>query len=136
MARILIIEDNPENLELMRFLLQASGHETISARNGEQGLACVARDAPDLIVCDIQMPVLDGFGVVRRLRSLEDRKETPCVAVTALAMPEDRRRALAGGFDGYISKPIEPERFVEELERYLGPRSAPATTPPARNGES
>lgn len=136
MARILIIEDNLENLELMRFLLQASGHETFSARDGEQGLACVVRDAPDLVVCDIQMPVLDGYGVVRRLRGLEGRKETPCIAVTALAMPEDRRRALAGGFDGYISKPIEPETFVRELERYLGPRSPSTNSPSARNGET
>ena len=117
----------------MRFLLQAAGHETVSAPNGERGLECVARDAPDLIVCDIQMPVLDGFGVVRRLRGLDGRKDTPCVAVTALAMPDDRKRALSEGFDGYISKPIEPERFAEELESYLRPRSAPAITPPLRN---
>jgi two-component system cell cycle response regulator len=135
MPKILIIEDNRENLELMRFLLEASGHGTLTARTGDEGLECVIRDAPDLIVCDIQMPLLDGFGVVRQLRTLEGRKETPCVAVTALAMPGDRTRALAGGFDGYISKPIDPESFVAELERHLGPRPASAMAPPARSGE-
>ncbi len=136
MPRILIIEDNRENLELMRFLLEASGHAAITARNGAEGLDLVIRCAPDLIVCDIQMPVLDGFSVVRQLRALEGRKDTPCVAVTALAMPGDRTRALAGGFDGYISKPIDPETFVAELERHLGPGRAPATFLPSQSGES
>lgn len=131
MPRILIIEDNPENLELMRYLLQASGHEPITARHGEEGLARVAQDAPHLIVCDIQMPVLDGFGVIRRLRTLHGREGTPCIAVTALAMVEDRARALAAGFDGYISKPIDPATFVAELESHLDVRrtSAPGSSP-------
>lgn len=134
MPRILIIEDNPENLELMRFLLQASGHETITARHGEEGLACVARDAPDLIVCDIQMPILDGFGLIRRLRTMEDRMGTPCIAVTALAMVEDRTRALAAGFDGYISKPIDPATFVAELESHLDARRTSVPDATARPG--
>jgi CheY-like chemotaxis protein len=122
-ARVLVVEDNPQNLELMCFLLQASGHETLVARNGQQGLDVAAASLPDLILCDIQMPVLDGFGVVERLRLDPRLRGIPCVAVTALAMPLDRERALAAGFDGYLSKPIEPRTFVALIEGFLATRA-------------
>lgn len=136
MARILVIEDNPENLELMRFLLQAFKHEPLIARNGEEGLAVAQRERPDLIICDIHMPQLDGYGVLARLRSDPVLRNIPCVAVTALAMLGDRTKVLAAGFNGYISKPIDPEKFVDEVDGYLKcprpvpPRPQAATVPP------
>ncbi len=125
MAHILIIEDNRENLELMRYLLESFGHTTALARGGREGLAMAFQEAPDLIVCDIQMPDLDGFGVLRALRAEASTSRIPCVAVTALAMPTDRQRALSAGFDGYISKPIEPESFVSIVVAWATPRERP-----------
>ena len=127
MARVLVIEDNPENLELMRFLLQAYRHEPLIARDGEEGLAAAERERPDLIVCDIHMPKLDGYGVLAGLRGDTRLRAIPCVAVTALAMLGDRAKVLAAGFDGYISKPIEPEKFINEVEAFL--RGTPKLSP-------
>lgn len=129
MARILVIEDNPENLELMRFLLQAFGHEALVGRQGEEGLAVAQREQPDLIICDIHMPQLDGYGVLARLRSDPVLRNIPCVAVTALAMLGDRTKVLDAGFDGYISKPIDPEKFTDEVASYL---KAPPAAPGAK----
>lgn len=118
MARILIIEDNPTNLQLMAYLLGAFGHATVDAADGEAGLARAA-EMPDLILCDVQIPKIDGFEVARWLKSHPVLRAIPLVAVTALAMVGDRDRALTAGFDGYIAKPIEPETFVRQVEAYL-----------------
>src|SRR5262245_48003750 len=126
-ARILIVEDNPTNLELMSYLLTAFGHTTLAANDGEEGLEVARRALPDLIVCDVQLPRLDGYEVARRLKSDAVLRATPLVAVTALAMVGDRDRVLAAGFDGYIPKPITPETFVNQVEVFLTPeqRSTP-----------
>ena len=129
MARILVIEDNPENLELMRFLLQAFRHEALIAHNGEEGLSVAERERPDLILCDIHMPTLDGYGVLARLRRDALLRGIPCVAVTALAMLGDQSKILDAGFDGYISKPIDPEKFVAEVDTYLKRPPADASPP-------
>jgi two-component system cell cycle response regulator len=120
-ARILVIEDNDENLELMTYLLQAFGHTTLTARDGEQGLAVARTETPDLILCDLQMPRLDGFGVVRELRRDARLFGLPVVAITAFAMRDDRERVLAAGFNGYLTKPIVPEEFVGQVEAFLRP---------------
>ena len=120
MARIVLIEDNQPNMELMAYLLGAFGHEAIPAYDGEEGLAVLRERPCDLVVCDLQLPRIDGFEVLRHLRSDPEHQSLPVVAVTALAMAGDRQRALAAGFDGYISKPIDPETFVAEIETFLG----------------
>ena len=119
MARVMIIEDNLDNLELMRYLLEAFGHVALSACDGESGVAAVARERPDLVLCDIHLPGADGYEVARRLKSDPVLARIPLVAVTALAMVGDRDRVIETGFDGYISKPIEPQRFVSDLESLL-----------------
>ncbi len=119
MATILLIEDNPTNLDLMVYLLQAFGHRPISCGTGEDGLVAALRDDPSLILCDLQLPGIDGYEVLRRLKGDPRLQRIPILAVTALAMVGDRDRALAAGFDGYIPKPIDPETFVEELARFL-----------------
>jgi len=120
-ARILIIEDNPTNLDLMTYLLNAFGYTTLTAQDGEEGLETVGREVPDLIICDIQLPTMDGREVARRLKSHPQFHRIPLVAVTALAMVGDRARLLAAGFDGYIAKPLSPETFVQEVEKFLAP---------------
>jgi CheY-like chemotaxis protein len=118
-SRILVIEDNEPNLELMTYLLNAFGHTTIAARDGEQGVAVALQDLPDLILCDLALPRMDGYDVARLLKAEPALRSVPLIAVTASAMVGDRDKVIAAGFDGYISKPITPETFVAEVERYL-----------------
>jgi two-component system cell cycle response regulator len=132
-ARILLIEDNPANLDLVVYLLQAFGHQPIEARDGRAGLAAAHREVPDLILCDLQMPELDGYEVARQLKQDSGLRGVPLLAVTAYAMVGDRDRILAAGFNGYIPKPIVPETFVQQIEAFLPPgqRSPQRTAPPA-----
>jgi two-component system cell cycle response regulator len=118
-AQILIIEDNPANLELMAYLLMSFGHVVLTADDGEAGIATAHRQRPDIIVCDVQLPGLDGYAVVRALKQDSSLSAIPVVAVTALAMVGDREKGLAIGFDGYIAKPIDPELFVGQIEQFL-----------------
>jgi CheY-like chemotaxis protein len=121
--RILVIEDNPTNLALMTYLLKAFGHTPLAAHDGEQGVEMALRMNPDLILCDLALPKLDGYGVARRLKAEPSLKGVPLIAVTASAMVGDRDKVITMGFDGYISKPITPETFVGEVESYLQERS-------------
>jgi len=123
---ILVIEDNAANLELMLYLLNAFGHTASAACDGEEGFEKAMSEDPDLIVCDIQLPKLDGYGVLRKLREDPALRSIPVIAVTALAMVGDRDRVLSAGFDGYLTKPIDPEIFVGQLDPWLrGPSTAP-----------
>ncbi len=134
LASILVIEDNPANLELMSYLLSAYGYSPHTATDGAEGLRIADRGAFDLIICDIHLPQTDGYEVARQLKSDPGRRAVPLIAVTALAMVGDRDKVLAAGFDGYISKPIDPETFVRQVEAFLWldkrtslpPRPAPA----------
>jgi two-component system cell cycle response regulator len=121
MARILVIEDNPANLDLMVYLLRAFGHQPIQARDGKSGLEASRDGTADLVLCDLQLPDIDGYEVARQIRSNTGMRGVPLVAVTAYAMVGDRNKVLAAGFDGYIPKPIIPEKFVQEMEAYLRP---------------
>jgi len=119
MARILVIEDNPDNLELMSYLLDAYGHRVLIADDGERGIMTARSEHPDLIVCDIHLPGTDGYAIARALKNDALTREVPIVAVTALAMVGDREKVMAAGFDGYITKPIDPELFVGQIDRLL-----------------
>lgn len=131
MARILVIEDHPANLELMVYLLEAFGHTVLSEADGEAGIESARRARPDLIVCDVHLPKVDGYGVARELKGDPAARAFPLLAVTALAMVGDREHILAAGFDGYISKPIVPETFVAQVESFLAPAQRAAPTPAA-----
>lgn len=120
-ARILAIDDNPDNLELMRYLLEAFGYPALTARDGISGVAMAERERPDLVLCDVQLPDIDGYEVVRRIRSLPEISGLIIIAVTALAMVGDRAKVLAAGFNGYLSKPIDPATFMHQVEAYLQP---------------
>lgn len=118
-ARILIAEDHPPSLELMRYLLGAHGYTTLSATNGREAIDGARQERPDLIICDLQMPEVDGYEVVRELKQDPDLRGVPLLAVTAFSMLGDREDVLRAGFDGYFSKPIEPENFVSAIEQFL-----------------
>jgi diguanylate cyclase (GGDEF)-like protein/PAS domain S-box-containing protein len=128
-ARILIIEDNATNMELMVYLLRAFGYTPLAAYDGEEGVRMARSELPDLIICDVHLPKLDGYGVVAELKKDTQLCKIPALAVTALAMVGDRERLLEAGFNGYIGKPIEPDLFVAELESFLP--GAPST--PVKN---
>ena len=128
-ARILIIEDNATNMELMVYLLRAFGYTPLSASDGEAGVEAARREQPDLIICDVHLPKLDGYGVVAALKADPATRDIPALAVTALAMVGDRERLLEAGFDNYIGKPIEPDTFVKQIESFLtGEMSTPPKT--------
>ena len=120
-ARILIVEDNPANLELMTYLLGASGYPTLSARDGVDGLRIAIEELPDLIICDVQLPKMSGYEVAQQVKRSKDLCGIPLIAITAFARVSDRAEALAAGFDGYFSKPIDPETLVQQLEAFLRP---------------
>ncbi len=128
-ARILIIEDNQTNLDLMVYLLRNYGYALLTACNGEEGLEAARREVPDLIICDLQMPKLDGYEVARQIRLDSRLSKLPLVAVTALTMRGDRDKVLAKGFNGYLDKPIVPEEFVSQVEAFL-PRARRSTVRP------
>jgi len=118
--RILVIEDNPANLELMVCLLEAYGYAPLTAEDGEAGLAIIHCERPELVLCDIQMPKLNGYELVKIVKADPALRKIFVVAVSALAMVGDKEKGLAAGFDGYISKPIDTRTFVPEVEAFLG----------------
>ncbi len=122
---VLLIEDNEQNRYLTTFLLEQHGYTVVSAADGPRGIELARTLKPDLILLDIQLPVMDGYAVARALRGIESLRHTPITAVTSYAMVGDREKALAAGCTGYIEKPIDPETFVAEIERITHP--APAT---------
>ena len=119
MAKILIIEDNEQNLYLETFILEKNGHEIIEARSGEEGIALAATAQPHLILLDIQLPGMDGYTVAETLRRNSTIANIPIVAVTSYAMPGDRERILEAGCTGYIEKPINPDTFHIEVLQHL-----------------
>src|SRR3989442_10690573 len=125
-ARILIIEDNPTNLELMVYLFRAFGYAPLTARDGQEGLEAITREAPDLIICDLEMPGVDGYQVGRQVKSRSRLQKVPVVAVTAFAMVGDRDKVLMAGVDGYIPKPNNPQKLVRENQTFLPPPPPPS----------
>jgi CheY-like chemotaxis protein len=119
MAKILIIEDNEQNLYLETFILQKNGHEILQARSGEMGIALAVQNTPDLILLDIQLPGMDGYTVAEELRRNQTISNIPIVAVTSYAMTGDRERILESGCTGYIEKPINPDTFHLEITQFL-----------------
>lgn len=118
-AHILIIEDNQFNHELIDYLLKEAGYATSSTWDGKDGLDTMRNTSIDLILCDLQMPVMNGYEVIRAVKSDTELKSIPIVAVTASSMSGDSEKVIASGFDGYISKPIEPRTFVQQIEAFL-----------------
>ena len=120
MSKILVAEDNLPSRELMREVLETCGHEVIEAEDGQQALDKLATTEADLVLLDIQMPVLDGYAVVRRLRQTPRFASLKILALTAYAMQGDREKVLEAGFDGYLTKPIDIAKLTKEIQQFLG----------------
>jgi two-component system cell cycle response regulator DivK len=116
---ILIIEDNERNLKLVRDVLQFNGFRTAEARTAEDGLALASTSPPDLVLLDLQLPGIDGMEAFRQLRGSPPTAAIPVVAVTALAMKDDRERVLRAGFDGYLEKPISVRALPDQVRAFL-----------------
>ena len=128
MTRILIVEDNADNYELVRFLLEQAGHDTCWARNGRDGIEMAKEEKPDLILMDLSLPEIDGWTATERIRSDPQTKHIPIAALTAHSMPEDHKRALDAGCDGYLSKPMDMAVFKETVASLI----AKSNTEPKR----
>jgi len=122
-ARILVVEDNPLNLKLARDVLTFADYDVIEAQSGEDALRIAKETRPDLVLMDLQLPGIDGTETLRRLRESTLGPEVPIVAVTALAMAEDKERAARAGFDGYIEKPISARALPGQVEAFLNGRT-------------
>ena len=119
-GRILVIEDNPLNLKLVREVLSFADYDVIEAQSGEEGLRAAQQTPPDLVLMDLQLPGIDGFETLHRLRQETLGPDVPVVAVTAFAMATDKEQALRAGFDGYIEKPISVRALPGQIEAFLG----------------
>jgi len=117
--KLLIVEDNQDNRELAIKVLKNKGYELIEAVDGEEAIEKAIAEKPDLILLDISLPKLDGYEVARRLKGMEEFQEIPIIAFTAHAMKGDREKVIAGGFEGYISKPINVHEFPDQIRLYL-----------------
>jgi CheY-like chemotaxis protein len=119
MAKILLVEDNEMNRDMLSRRLVRSGYEVVMAEDGERGVAVAVRDRPDLILMDMSLPVIDGWEATRRIKSSPELRNTPVIALTAHAMATDREKALDAGCDDYDTKPIELQRLLGKIEALL-----------------
>ncbi|MBN2436397.1 MAG: response regulator [Spirochaetes bacterium] len=119
MKRVLVIEDNDANLYLISYILMSNGIDVISCKEGLPGVETALVEQPDLIVMDIQLPDINGLEATQRIRNDERGKDLVIVALTSYAMTGDREKALAAGCTGYMEKPINPEKFIGEINSYL-----------------
>jgi two-component system cell cycle response regulator DivK len=124
LTTILVIEDNVQNLYLMRYLLESHGFLVLSATDGREGIEMAGKMRPDCILLDIQLPGLDGYSVAAALRGDRSLDAIPIIAVTSYAMSGDREKALASGATDYIEKPIDPATFVDQISKHLPARPA------------
>jgi CheY-like chemotaxis protein len=117
--RVLVVEDNPLNMKLVRTLLQLAGYEVVEVQTGEEAVHVGRETRPDLVLMDIQLPGIDGLETCRRMRRDPLLAKTPIVALTSYAMPGDEQRALAAGCSGYVTKPIDTQSFCSTIAGFL-----------------
>jgi len=119
MKKILIVEDNEKNLYMMKYLIEYKGYQVIEARDGVEGVKMAIKEKPDLILMDIQLPLLDGYKATKQIKANKEISNIPIIAVTSFAMIGDKEKTLKVGCNGYIEKPIDPETFLTEMEKFL-----------------
>ncbi|GIZ51646.1 response regulator [Noviherbaspirillum aridicola] len=129
MARILVVEDTPANMKLMLLILATAGHSALQAATGRDAIAVALAEKPDLILMDVQLPDMDGLSAARELKALAATRHIPIVAVTAMAMRGDRERILAAGCDGYVEKPIDYRKLLDDIARRIQAGGADRTVP-------
>ena len=120
MKKVLVIEDNPDNLKLISYALQHGGYEVISAETGEEGIELALKERPFFIIMDINLPGIDGLETTRRIRNSEADGKIPIIAITSYAMAGDVDRVLKAGCNAYFEKPIDPLTIVDKIHKALG----------------
>lgn len=123
---VLLVEDNEDNLVVYRTILEHVGYRVVEARDGEEGVSRAHSEQPDIILMDISIPKMDGWEATTRLKADDGTAAIPIVALTAHALEEDRAKAMRAGCDGYLAKPVEPRRVVQEVEKFIGPPAGAA----------
>ena len=119
MKRVLVVEDTEDNRKIIRDLLTSAGYEMIEAVNGEEGVAMAAEHRPDLILMDIQLPVLDGYEATRRIKANPALRHIPVIAVTSYALSGDEDKTRAAGCDAYVAKPFSPRLLLAKVRGFL-----------------
>lgn len=117
--KILIIEDNEQNMYMLTYLLESNNYEVYQSFSGTEGIALAQKTKPDAILLDIQLPEMDGYSVARELRKNKELTLTPIIAVTSYAMTGDKEKAFEAGATGYIEKPIDPDNFINQMEVFI-----------------
>ena len=117
--RILVVEDQPDNRKIIRDVFVATGYEIIEAENGEEALAAIAKARPDLILMDIQLPIMDGHTATRRIKADPALRSIPVIAVTSYALSGEEKKAREAGCDDYIPKPYSPRELLAKVRQYL-----------------
>jgi two-component system, cell cycle response regulator DivK len=117
--RILVVEDQEDNRRILHDLLTSAGYEVIQAENGKEALAAAARERPDLILMDIQLPLLDGYEATRRIKADPDLRAIPIIVVTSYALSGDEGKARAAGCDAYVTKPYSPRVLLAKIREYV-----------------
>lgn len=123
MAKILYVEDNEDNIYVLKNRLTRAGFTVVVAMDGEQGVAIAAKEQPDLILMDLSLPVLDGWQATQRLKAMPETRSIPVLALSAHAMSGDREKALASGCDDFDTKPVEMPRLLQKLKALLGDKA-------------
>lgn len=117
--KILIIEDNTQNMYMLTYLLESENYHVLQAFSGPEGIETAKSQKPDIILLDIQLPGMDGYTVAVKLREIEELKYTPIIAVTSYAMPGDKEKVMESGATGYIEKPINPDTFISQMKSFI-----------------
>ena len=117
--RILVVEDQEDNRQIIRDMLSATDYQITEAENGEEALAAVAKQRPDLILMDIQMPIMDGYEATRRIKADPGLRSVPIIAITSYALSGDEQKARAAGCDDYVPKPYSPRQLLAKIRQYL-----------------
>lgn len=120
MKKVLVVEDNRDNLKIVKYALQRAGYEVISAERGEDGVELAIREQPFFVIMDINLPGIDGIETTKRIRASRADGKIPIIAITSYAMSGDRERILAAGCNGYIEKPIDPLTITEQIHKIIG----------------
>jgi two-component system cell cycle response regulator DivK len=120
MKRVLVVEDTEDNRRIIRDLLTSAGYETIEAVTGEEGVAMAAEHRPDLILMDVQLPVLDGYEATRRIKANPALRHIPVIAVTSYALSGDEERTREAGCDAYVAKPFSPRLLLAKVREFMG----------------
>jgi CheY-like chemotaxis protein len=117
--KILIIEDNEQNMYMLTYLLESNNYEVFQSFSGTEGIALAKKTQPDVILLDIQLPEMDGYAVARELRKNKELTGIPIIAVTSYAMTGDKEKAFEAGATGYIEKPIDPDTFISQMQGFI-----------------